>query len=159
MFTPVAQDTAEPEYEAELAAPTPHAVFESVAYVYLLRVVLALPALLIPKAKMPLVELPAAEPLFEFSLADATPTAVDVQVEYVYLLRVAVLPKLQPIAIIPLVELPAAEPCCVDTEELCAEQLTSVEYVYLFLLSIGPQKQQFLPSVNIPFVDSPTALP
>jgi hypothetical protein len=91
-----------PARDCLLATPTPEAVDVQQAYVYLLRVVLWVPAMR-PKAKIPLVEFPAAEPSKEAELAAPTPHAVDVQVEYVYLLRVVVEPVAHPIANIALV--------------------------------------------------------
>ena len=62
----------------------------------------------LPKANMPIVELPAAEPPCEATLAAvAVPFTSP---EYVYLLRVVEEPPTYPSANIPTVALPAAEP-------------------------------------------------
>lgn len=55
-----------------------------VAYVYLFLVASGVPEEL-PKAKIPLVELPAAAPPYDTALADPTPAAVLVQEAKVYL--------------------------------------------------------------------------
>jgi hypothetical protein len=80
-LTHTAHDVAAPAAELALAAPTPEAVLEQDAYVYLFLVVVA-PAYpeVDPIAKMPRVLFPAAAPLFKFAtLAAPTPQAVLVQ--------------------------------------------------------------------------------
>jgi hypothetical protein len=78
--------------------------------VYLLRVVEAAQATT-PKAKMPMVLLPAADPLYDATVA--APPALTVSPEYVYLSRVVdPLLDTRPKAKIPNVLLPVAEPRC-----------------------------------------------
>jgi hypothetical protein len=110
-LTQVAHDAAEPAAVLLLDAATPVAVLVQQAYVYLLRVVDPLMHTpVVPKAKIPLVLLPAAEPLADATLAAPTPDAVLEQQAYVNLLRMVERQGAQPKAKIPLVLLPAAEP-------------------------------------------------
>ena len=81
---------------------------------YLLRVVVGVPTLFLPSAKMPRVALPVAEPRVAATLAAPTPHAVLVQLAKVYLLRVVEAAHAAcPRAKIPRVAFPAAEPNCV----------------------------------------------
>ena len=109
VLLPAAEPVFDPAVEAVAAALT------SPEYVYLLRVVEALPVN--PNAKMPTVLLPAAAPC-----CDATVAAVAlplVLLDYVTLLRVVELPDANPKAKIPTVLLPVAEP----TDELLEAEL------------------------------------
>lgn len=111
-----------------------------------------------PKAKIPMVELPAAEPQRD-AAEDAVADAL-VSPEYVYLFRV-VEPEVAeahvaPKAKIPTVELPAAEPWAeIDAEDV-PEELTAVAYVYLSRVAI---EVGVLPNANIPTVEFPAADP
>ena len=69
---------AAPDLDAALAEPTPQAVEEHVAYVYLLRI--ADTDGVAPIAIMPRVLLPAADCAFDATLAVATPDDVDAHV-------------------------------------------------------------------------------
>jgi hypothetical protein len=135
----VAFPAAEPLLEAALAEPTPEAVEESVAYVYLFRVETAEGAE--PKAKIPRVLLPAADPLYEAALAAPTPDDVEVQQAYVYLFLVVLEPHAQPKAKIPTV--PSPPPVLANKPNPCAEAapLVSSNGISYLLLELGLRSQ------------------
>lgn len=97
-----------PKREAVLATPTPVAVLEQQAYVYLLRVVEKLQLDVLPKAKIPLVLFPEADPS-EAPVLAAVAEALVLE-EYVYLFLVLGWVPIFPKWKIPIVLVPAADP-------------------------------------------------